>query len=69
LWVAARADVNAAEKDGWTALHWAAMEGHTDVVRLLLQNGANVEAVTERGLTPLRSATSPHNAAQSGVRQ
>ena len=31
----------------WTPLHCAADEGHVDVVRLLLQKGADVEAVAE----------------------
>ncbi|KAL3317425.1 hypothetical protein Ciccas_003915 [Cichlidogyrus casuarinus] len=28
-------------QNGWTALHWAAQRGHTDIVRHLLDNGAN----------------------------
>ena len=33
------ADVNAAEKDKWTALYFAAQDGHADVVKVLIQNG------------------------------
>jgi hypothetical protein len=50
------ADVNAVE-DGHTALMEAAMGGHTDVVRILLKNRANVHMRTERSLTALLVAT------------
>lgn len=36
-----------------TALMWAARNGHTDVAKLLIDNGANVNAVHEYGTTPL----------------
>jgi ankyrin repeat protein len=51
-----RADVNA--REGWygqTALMWAAAEGHTDVVRLLIEAGADVAAIS-RELAPADSA-------------
>jgi len=31
-------------QDGWTAMIWAAQEGHLGVVALLLNRGANIEA-------------------------
>ena len=31
-------------KDGWTALHIAAMRGHNDVVGLLLEAGSDIHA-------------------------
>ncbi len=37
-------DVNAEDKNGWTALMFASQEGHTDIARLLLKNGADVTA-------------------------
>jgi uncharacterized protein len=58
------ADVNAAQNDGATALHWAAMKGDLDMVKLLLQAGANVKAATRIGsLTPVFLAASNGSAA------
>ena len=34
---------------GWTSLIWAARFGHTDVVQLLLQHGANINAKDTEG--------------------
>ena len=45
----AGADVNAGDEDGWTALHRAASNGHTHVVKLLVLRGANVDARTIGG--------------------
>ena len=36
---------------------WAAAEGHPDVVDLLIQHGANVNAASKKGFTPLLFAT------------
>lgn len=38
---------------GWTALIWAARNGQTEIVRLLLDGGANVNAITKDGFTAL----------------
>jgi ankyrin repeat protein len=43
------ADVNAAQGDGMTALHWAATRGDAELAQLLLYAGANVRAVTRIG--------------------
>ncbi|XP_012842221.1 PREDICTED: potassium channel KAT3 [Erythranthe guttata] len=46
-------DVNSSfAEDGQTALHVAVREGHLDVVRLLLEKGANINKPDERGWTP-----------------
>ena len=48
------ADVNAAQGDGMTALHWAAVNEDLDVAKWLLYAGANVHATTRlNGVTPL----------------
>src|SRR6476469_7455329 len=48
------ADVNGAQGDGMTALHWAAMKDDADLAQLLLYAGANVRATTRIGAyTPL----------------
>ena len=41
-------DVNAAQGDGMTALHWAARHGDVELIRMLLSAGANVRATTPR---------------------
>jgi ankyrin repeat protein len=43
------ADVNAAEGDGTTALHWAAVTGNLDITEVLLRAGASVAAKTRLG--------------------
>jgi serine/threonine-protein phosphatase 6 regulatory ankyrin repeat subunit B len=41
---------------GWTPLHEAADNGHVEIVRLLLQNGAEVNARGVWDMTPLHEA-------------
>ena len=53
-----RADVNAAQPDGTTALHWAAHWNDAETVNLLLRAGANAKAVNRYGATPLSEAVS-----------
>ncbi len=48
------ADVNAAQGDGMTALHWAAEHGHVELADMLIYAGANVGPTTRVGAyTPL----------------
>ena len=37
----------------WTALHWAASSGHLNVARFLVEKKADINAMTDNGLTPL----------------
>ena len=48
-----KADVNAREKDGATALAWAAMRCNPDIAKLLLKSGANPNLTNEQGVGPL----------------
>ena len=60
-------DVNAAQGDGMTALHWAAMNGDADMAAMLLYAGANVRATTRLGgYTPLHLASQAGNNAAIG---
>lgn len=47
------ADVN---KPGWTPLHYAATGGHVDVLQLLLDHHAYIDAASPNGSTPLMMA-------------
>lgn len=52
------ADVNAAQGDGMTALHWAAESGDEELSEILIFGGAHLEAMTRLGkFTPLLVAS------------
>ena len=55
------ADVNAAQADGSTALHWAAYQGDARAAATLLAAGAHPGAVTDTGMTPLLLACESGN--------
>ncbi len=61
--VAQGADVNAAQPDGATALHWAVHFDLPPTVDLLLRRGARVDAVNDHGVTPLALACENGNVA------
>lgn len=46
-------DVNATDYRGRTPLHYAVESGHLDIVQLLVENNANLNAEDERGKKPL----------------
>ena len=52
----AGADVNAAEPDGTTALHWAIQHDDQDVAQALIAAGAAVDTANRYGITPLALA-------------
>ena len=58
------ADVNAAQGDGMTALHWTALGNDLETMNVLLYAGATTEALTRVGaFTPLHLASSRGHAA------
>jgi ankyrin repeat protein len=62
--LAQKVDVNAAQGDGATALHWAAFNDDLETAQVLLAAGANVKAATRVGaITPLFMASKNGNAA------
>lgn len=60
-----KTNVNAAEPDGTTALHWAVRADDVELVRLLLRSGANVRAANRYGVTPLQLAAVNGNVAMA----
>ena len=60
---APKIDVNAAEGDGATALHWAAHRDDLAIADLLLRAGARPGAATDLGATPLHLACTNGSAA------
>jgi ankyrin repeat protein len=57
-----KADVNAAQPDGTTALHWAVVWNNEEAVGLLLRAGADVKVKNRYGATPLSEAVSSGSA-------
>jgi len=51
--ISGRVDVDAAEADGATALHWASYRDDLEGAELLIRAGADVEAANDLGATPL----------------
>jgi len=57
------ADVNAAQADGMTALHWAVNNDDAELAGLLVRSRANVNATNRYGVPPLSTACTNGNAA------
>jgi ankyrin repeat protein len=58
-----KVDVNVAEGDGATALHWASYRDDLESADLLIRAGANVNAANDLGATPLWAACQNGSAA------
>jgi ankyrin repeat protein len=65
--VKSKVDVNAAEPDGTTPLHWAVQANDLETTRLLLKAGANARAANRYGSTPLIVAATNGNPAMLEV--
>ncbi len=55
--LAKKADVNAAQADGATAIQWAAYKNDLELADVLIRAGANVKAANRDGATPLYLAS------------
>ena len=47
---------NVARADGWAPMHWACLVGSSQAIKLLLDNGADVNKPANDGWTPLHAA-------------
>jgi len=54
--ISQRADVNAAETDGTTPLHWAVHHGDLELTQRLIRAGAKVNVKNDYGSTPMSEA-------------
>ena len=61
-----KADVNAPQPDGATALHWAVWLDDVEMTAILVRAGANANAANRQGSTPLSLASINGNAAIIG---
>lgn len=59
--LSSRMDLNFQNEKGWTPINAASMYGHVDIVRLLVDNGADVEIATKSGRTALYWKVPPPN--------
>lgn len=63
-----KVDVNAAQGDGTTALHWAAYKDDLEMAQMLIKAGADTKAKTRlAGMTPLFMAAKNGNAAMIAI--
>src|SRR5262245_8546177 len=52
-----KADINAAQIDGATAVHWAVYKGDAEIFDTLIAAGARVDVTNREGVTPLQMAS------------
>ena len=55
------AELNARDKKGWLALHWAAHSGFLDIVKLLVETGSSTLSETDDGKIPIWYAANAKN--------
>src|SRR5262245_5883198 len=60
--LAKKADVNARQPDGATALHWAVYANDAETTALLIRAGANVNVTNDHGVSPFAIAAREGNA-------
>lgn len=65
--VSLKADVNAGDPDGTTALHWAVRDNRREMARALLRAGAAANTANRYGVTPLRLAAQNGDVAMIGL--
>src|SRR5437763_125138 len=65
--IAAGADVNQAQGDGTTPLHWAVYKIDADLARALLERGAKPDVINNYGSSPLAEAVKVANARLVGM--
>ena len=58
IYIGGDPDKASEDEFGWTALHFAASNGHKDVVKVLLDEGATPKGADKEGRTPLTVAVS-----------
>lgn len=63
----ARREVNATNKDGDTPMHGAAWRGANDIVQLLADRGAKLDAKNKQGFTPLMVANGEEEGRVSNI--
>jgi ankyrin repeat protein/tetratricopeptide (TPR) repeat protein len=59
--------INATDRQGWTALHFASLDGHDTTVKLLIEKRATVNAKTKDGCTPLHISCMSGRRATAGI--
>ena len=56
----AGADINAANRSGYTALHGAAYRGANEIVQILVDKGAKMDVKSKEGRMPVNMAEGMH---------
>ena len=56
-------DIEAKDDYGWRPLHYAAVEGHLQMIQLLVRRGAMVDCQSNHNTTPLHLAAGERHAA------